>query len=207
MKFFEIFKLKGEKKRLKYIRYETEEMTGHVQSLVESYQSKIKSCTELTGAWPRRDYSEIAKDCYAFKTHMLQGHEHTKQLMAKSEELIRFLDETIHDEKMLQHARLEMHMKSLLNSMTDLCKSLDHVFVQEALFFQEESERIFSQHIQHLVILVQQEVSLYEHIHNILDEIDLANQNIRERLKHERYVEEEYETVSNSSYPQVRDNL
>ena len=207
MSFFEIFTLKGEKKRLKYVRYETEEMMGHLQALVEDYQRKIQACTALTSAWPKKDFPQAAQQIYTFKTHVLQGHEHTKHIVAKAQELTLFLCESVKDERLLQHKRLETHMKTTLQAIIDICKSLDHLLVQEALFFQDETERIFAQRINSLVILVQQEVALYEQMHALLDELDRDNQNIREQLKHERYVEEEYGHVRDAAYPQVRDNL
>ena len=207
MRFFELFALKGEKRRLKYIRYETEEMMGHLQALVEDYQGKIKACTKLTTAWPHRQFSEIAAESHAIKTHVLQGHEHTKHTTAKCDDLVRFTDETMQDERLLQHRQMEMRMKVTLHAIINLCKSLDHLLVQEAIFFKDDTDAVFRQQIGHLVTLVQQEVGLYEQIHRLLDELDVENQNIRERLKHERYVEEEYDHVRNATFPQVRDNL
>jgi hypothetical protein len=205
--FLEIFMLKGEKRSMKHIRFETEEMLASLQTLVEIHAQKLQTLEGAAAGWERKDIATVAPQLHAFREQIVRASEHKSHIESKSLELVDYLAGLIAQERIIDHKRLEMRMRTQYQEARELCIALAHALVQQAIFIQDETPKLFSKRIAQLVYFVREEEAIYERLRALLQSTLVENQNIREKLKHERYVEEEYEKVSDSNYPQVRDNL
>lgn len=204
--FLEIFMLKGEKRKMKFIRFGTEEMLTELQLLVEIHAQKLQILEGCTANWDTKDIDRVIPLLHGFKEQIVRASEHKSRIESRSLEFVDTLAEFIATERIIDHKRLEMRMRLQFQEVRELCIALAHTLVQQAIFVQDETS-LFSKKLAQLIFLVREEETIYERLHALLQTTLIENQNIREKLKHERYVEEEYEKVSDSNYPQVRDNL
>ena len=208
MGFFDFLSnLTSDKKKMKYVRFETDAMLKHLSAMVDNYQAKIKLLPNLSASWPARDFERIKQDAHEYKQRILSSHENNRPLIKEAKELSAFLASEANGEHNLEQQRMERQMHTQFETITRLSTEVDHALVQQAVFLQDEGDQIFRNKIGALIALSHDEITLLEQIYDLLSTIEVGTENIREKLKHERYVEDEYEHVSSTNYPQVRDNL